>query len=878
MNDDYPESPRQMISVAHVLAMRQLARSGGRPAAGAAAVDPHQLMRQLAGEVGAPPQSRAATRHFATTLASTSRSHTPEPKGSARLYDTEERPSTNRSKQAQLTNGSTPPRPPGRKKAPAREKADPAPSSFIGYSNMFSDVNLVAKEANFYARESELYIQQAEHRLEELQQLVQLAAQHATPKRREMYCRIPNPLDELLGRKQGEAAGFKLPRIMHSTVSTAMQALNRSDDTDSLLDGDLPTSPTSHGGSGKKKEKRIRLTIANSVMLQMGLEFGLPKVTARQVLAEAKGEEDGPCYATGQGLGLLLRETGWRAREGDEEDDSLSSSSSGEDRAARGSRPSRDRHQTAKLRRLEAQEARVLRIKKKMERRDEVRAMALELNRDRPRVLDDALRAAMWLTIAVLGSHSFLDAPRRQRLRQVIQNCLLPIWRRYMFRRKRQAARMLLNAWGRTKVRPMTIKELRATGPLFSKWPDGNVESFLAKMQLTVFRPGEVICHKGDPSDYLYILVRGSVEVIVFRASSTGKGRGRKSGMRVAVLNPPRYIGEYGVFADEPRSATMVAVDHVFTWRCIKEAFRFELGRLPKQVLMEIKKTLEANMNQIYKVRPAQLASTVLFMNWDLKVLEDLVTRLEPFVFNENQVMVKQGDPGTCLYMIARGKCECTIVSKHPETGEVTTHTSWLSSGDQMGQRGCLFVEPQPATVRAVTTVQAWKLKKSILMDYMLQRPDWFLGAKQRLNREFEKFIPKPTMKHMMGCGVVPTDFNQRLAERIYDMCLQPRIIESTAPLVLAGEEVRGVFLLVGGLCTFEGRQFGPGSTLGVEQVLRHESFWAESIVANARLDVWFFCFKTLYNVLQKPGKVPPNHPPLVKLQQLLQQWKDNAR
>lgn len=61
-------------------------------------------------------------------------------------------------------------------------------------------------------------------------------------------------------------------------------------------------------------------------------------------------------------------------------------------------------------------------------------------------------------------------------------------------------------------------------------------------------------------------------------------------------------------------------------------------------------------------------------------------------------------------------------------------------------------------------------------------------------------------------------------------------------------------------------------------QVLRHESFWAESIVANARLDVWFFCFKTLYNVLQKPGKVPPNHPPLVKLQQLLQQWKDGQR
>ena len=79
------------------------------------------------------------------------------------------------------------------------------------------------------------------------------------------------------------------------------------------------------------------------------------------------------------------------------------------------------------------------------------------------------------------------------------------------------------------------------------------------------------------------------------------------------------------------------------------------------QARTDITKSLEANMTKIYKVRPVLLASTPLFLNWDLKVLEDLVTKLEPFVFAEKQVMVKQGDLGTCLFIIARGKCESVI-------------------------------------------------------------------------------------------------------------------------------------------------------------------------------------------------------------------------
>jgi len=447
-----------------------------------------------------------------------------------------------------------------------------------------------------------------------------------------------------------------------------------------------------------------------------------------------------------------------------------------------------------------------------------------------------------------------------------------------VWRKERRAARMFLSALGRTHVQPLTIDDLRAAGPLFSTWPDSNVRSFLRKLKLMVYRPGEVLCHKGDPSDCVYLLARGAVEVIIFRPNSVGKGRGRKSGLKVATMGPPKYVGEYGVFADEPRAATLVAQERVYCWRCSKAAFRYELGRLPLQVQLGIKRTLEANMKQIYKVRPAQLASSLLFQNWDVVTLEELVTRLEPFVFAEQEALVRQGDYGACLYIIARGRCDAVSVFPAIPGGQPVTHRVQLSSGDQLGQRGCLFVEPQPATVTAITTVQAWRLSRAALMDFMLRRPDWFLEAKQRLNQEFERLIPRPTIQHLLSCSLLPLELPLRLAERIHETCLAPRVVEGGTPVVSAGEGFRGVFLLVGGRCKVGGKQLAAGAALGIDQVVAGAKVWPETATAVTRVDAWVVDFKTLSNVLAPSGKGAAASPVLQRLQLILQRWRDLPR
>ena len=86
-------------------------------------------------------------------------------------------------------------------------------------------------------------------------------------------------------------------------------------------------------------------------------------------------------------------------------------------------------------------------------------------------------------------------------------------------------------------------------------------------MSSSTFHPSPT----GDCSDLLYVLVGGAVDVIIRPPNSHSKRRGKKSGITVARLTPTKYFGEYGVFADERRAATIYAVDRVYTWAASKE-------------------------------------------------------------------------------------------------------------------------------------------------------------------------------------------------------------------------------------------------------------------------------------------------------------------
>jgi CRP/FNR family cyclic AMP-dependent transcriptional regulator len=82
-----------------------------------------------------------------------------------------------------------------------------------------------------------------------------------------------------------------------------------------------------------------------------------------------------------------------------------------------------------------------------------------------------------------------------------------------------------------------------------------NVESFLRYCQRKDFKPRSVVLKQGEVSDSLLLILEGSVSVMVEDQSE------KDHMMVVSYLNPGDFVGEMGLFDDEPqvRSAMVVA-------------------------------------------------------------------------------------------------------------------------------------------------------------------------------------------------------------------------------------------------------------------------------------------------------------------------------
>lgn len=82
-----------------------------------------------------------------------------------------------------------------------------------------------------------------------------------------------------------------------------------------------------------------------------------------------------------------------------------------------------------------------------------------------------------------------------------------------------------------------------------------DIEKFLRHCQRKDYKAKSVILKQGEPSDSLYLVLEGSVSVLVQDESDP------EHMLVVSYLNPGDFVGEMGLFEDEPqvRSAMVIA-------------------------------------------------------------------------------------------------------------------------------------------------------------------------------------------------------------------------------------------------------------------------------------------------------------------------------
>jgi CRP/FNR family cyclic AMP-dependent transcriptional regulator len=79
-----------------------------------------------------------------------------------------------------------------------------------------------------------------------------------------------------------------------------------------------------------------------------------------------------------------------------------------------------------------------------------------------------------------------------------------------------------------------------------------SAEDFLVHCERITMKSKSVVFRQGDPSEDLYLILDGSVSVIVDDSEAPDQE------MVVSYLNPGEFFGEMGLFGEESRTANLV--------------------------------------------------------------------------------------------------------------------------------------------------------------------------------------------------------------------------------------------------------------------------------------------------------------------------------
>lgn len=130
--------------------------------------------------------------------------------------------------------------------------------------------------------------------------------------------------------------------------------------------------------------------------------------------------------------------------------------------------------------------------------------------------------------------------------------------------------------------------ELLRRIPLFANIEPSKLKLLAFTSERLKFREGAELFHQGDMGDSAYIIIDGSVRIMV----STPKGD-----IKVADVNKNDIVGEISILCDVPRTATVIADEDVEVLKITKELFFRMVSEFP-QMAVEIMRELAARLEK----------------------------------------------------------------------------------------------------------------------------------------------------------------------------------------------------------------------------------------------------------------------------------------
>ena len=129
--------------------------------------------------------------------------------------------------------------------------------------------------------------------------------------------------------------------------------------------------------------------------------------------------------------------------------------------------------------------------------------------------------------------------------------------------------------------------------PLFGNLSPSQLDSIGAHAALRVVEKGEIILRRGEIADSCYLIVSGQVKVFMSDNEYTGQESDRE--VILKTLGPGDFFGELPMFDQEPRIASVAALDQVHLQVLSYKAFQRAIEESP-EIARVVMKTLAARL------------------------------------------------------------------------------------------------------------------------------------------------------------------------------------------------------------------------------------------------------------------------------------------
>lgn len=190
-------------------------------------------------------------------------------------------------------------------------------------------------------------------------------------------------------------------------------------------------------------------------------------------------------------------------------------------------------------------------------------------------------------------------------------------------------------------------------------------------MELFQVADGEQIVRMGEAGDAMFIIERGAC-IVEFN-----------NGIKGALMRAGTSFGELALFVDGPRTATVAAAGPV------------RLLRMDKSVVGSVIQNAVGEPSEL-KRRQGLLSTVPIFNRLGKEELLQLGILMEEVVWNEDEIIMQEGKPGDCMYVLEEGNPKVYIMQRGGDQGLVAT----LEPGQYFGE---LAIVDAPASWRTAT-------------------------------------------------------------------------------------------------------------------------------------------------------------------------------